>query len=50
MTPFLIKNSVDYFYSPTLFIIEPKTKIVLSFFSWSYILNRQGREKNEDKV
>ena len=24
MTPFLIKNSVDVFYSPTLFIIEPK--------------------------
>ena len=24
MTPFLIKNSVDDFYSPTLFIIEPE--------------------------
>ena len=29
MTPFLIKNSVDDFYSPTLFIIEPKK---LAFF------------------
>ena len=44
MTPFLIKNSVDDFYSPTLFIIEPNegTKYLLFFwyifFAPSYFL------------
>ena len=33
MTPFLIKNSVDDFYSPTLFIIEPIKELIVSSFS-----------------